>query len=121
MQKYRKKTQSLLKNLINYKKAESLTFFQDVLVETLEVILQLSELFLLLYLNQYCSRPREAKPSTNKHESGGGRGVERGEDFLHCITSHLDDKNNLSLIKPNLTRHQPYISSCEMWLTFISG
>ena len=114
------KTQSLLKNLINYKEAESLTFFQDVLVETLEVILQLSELFLLLYLNQYCSRPREAKPSTNKHESGGGRGVERGEDFLLCIT-HLGDTNNLSLIKPNLTKHQRHISSCEMWLTFISG
>ena len=118
----REKTPSLLKNLINYKEAESLTFFQDVLVETLEVILQLSELFLLLYLNQYCSRSREAKPSTNKHESGGGRGVERGEDFLLCIT-HLDDTNNLSLINPNLAQHQPYISSCscEMWLTFISG
>ena len=107
---------------MNYKEAESLTFFQDVLVGTLEVILQLSELFLLLYLNQYCSRSREAKPSTNKHREWrrDGRGVERGEDFLLCIT-HLGDANNLSLIKSNLAKHQAFISSCEMWLTFISG
>ena len=116
------KTRLLFKKPHELLRSGEFHFFQDVLVGTLEVILQLSELFLLLYLNQYCSRSREAKPSTNKHREWRRvrRGVERGEDFLLCIT-HLGDANNLSLIKSNQAKHQAFISSCEMWLTFISG
>ena len=61
---------------------------------TLEVILQLSELFLLLYLNQYCSRSREAKPSTNKQgewsqESGGLTSAYRTFGAPENILAHV--------------------------------